>query len=567
MTRSRASLFGTTFLAGLLMAGAAHAQKPSGDALLQAAQDGLSAQAAALVKQGAPVNALDATGETALAWAVMHGDADLAAALLKARANPNTADASGVTPLMVAIQNGQPDMVKLLLDKGANASVARMTGETALMLAVRAGSADIVSALLDHHADVNAREPQFGQTALMWSAGQPEVAKLLLAHGADFKPVTKAWAVNVVNYTPTTATVGVTGIPWNNDGTYTAKAGGLNALIFAAQHDDLETARMLLDAGADVNQAAADGTTPLLAALYHWRSGDDEMAFEARTSDTKNAETRNRARRPGLRFVSDYKMANLLLDRGAKPMAVDGAGYTPLHGALIGMQPAPVAGRFLAPSKVTQKPANPEGVAVVKRLLELGADPNAATVYPTGGPVTQVRVNPAPPGSTPMHIAAQSTDTASLELLIAHGGDVNRLRKDGHSPFSVAAKSNSLPALKVMVAHGANVKMIYNPGDKLADTVEARAEERKNETVLHIAGAAGATDVIAYLVAQGVPTDMVNDHGETALQTADNQEVVRWKLTREGAVGRDGDLNAKRISETTDAFKKALGIKTKVASN
>jgi ankyrin repeat protein len=555
MTRSRTTLFGTSVLAGLLLAGSAHAQKPSGDALLQAAQDGLSAQATALVKQGAPVGAVDSTGETALAWAVMHGDGDLAAALLKAHANPNTADASGVTPLIVAVQNGQPEMVKLLLDKGANASVARMTGETALMLAVRAGSADIVSSLLDHHADVNAREPEFGQTALMWAAGQPDIVRLLLSHGADVKPVTKDWMVNVVNYTPTTATVGVTGIPWNNDGTYTVKAGGLNALIFAAQHDDLESARMLLDAGADVNRASADGTTPLLAALYHWRSPDDRPA----------ADPKKKAR-AGLNFVSDYKLASLLMDRGAKPQAVDGAGYTPLHGALIGMQPAPVANRFAAPAKITQKPADPEGVAVVKRLLDLGADPNAATVYPTGGPVTQVRVNPAPPGSTPMHIAAQSTDTASLELLIAHGGDVNRLRKDGHTPFSVAAKSNSLPALKVMVAHGANVKMIYNPGDKLADTVEARAEERKNETVLHIAGAAGATDVIEYLVAQGVPTDVVNDHGETALQTADNQEVVRWKLTREGAVGKDGDLNAKRITETTDAFKKAMGIKTKVAS-
>ncbi len=566
MTRTRTMLLATTVLS-LLAAGAAQAQKSSGDALLTAAQNGFDADAITLIKQGAPVNAVDATGETALAWAVMNGDSDLAAALLNARANPNIADASGVTPLMVAIQNSQPQMVNLLLDKGANASVARMTGETALMLAVRVGSADIVSALLDHKADVNARESQFGQTALMWAAGQPEVAKLLLAHGADVKPVTKSWTVNVVNYTPTTATVGVTGIPWNNDGTYPTKAGGLTALIFAAQHDDLQTARMLLDAGADVNQAAADGTTPLLAALYHWRSGDDVMDFEARTPDTKNAEARTRTRRPGLRFVSDYKMANLLLDRGARAKAVDGAGYTPLHGALIGMQPAPVAGRFIAPSKVTQKPANPEGVAVVKRLLELGADPNAATLYPTGGPVTQVRVNPAPPGSSPMHIAAQSTETAALELLIAHGGDVNRLRKDGHTPFSVAAKSNSLPALKVMVAHGADVKMIYNPGDKLADTVEARAEERKNETVLHIAGAAGATDVIEYLVAQGVPTNVVNDHGETALQTADNQEVVRWKLTREGAVGKDGDLNAKRLTETTDAFKKALGIKAKVASN
>ena len=543
MTRTRMMLLAGTFLS--LFAGKVQAQQPSGDALLTALRNGLKADAIALVKRGAPINALDTTGETSLAWAVMNGDSDLAAALLKAHANPNIADASGVTPLMVAIQNGQPQLVKLLLDNGANASAARMTGETALMLAVRAGSADMVAMLLDHKAEVNAREAQFGQTALMWAAGHPDVAKLLLANGADVKPVTKSWTVSRVIYTPITATVGVTGIPWNSDGAYSAKTGGVTALIFAAQQGDRETAKMLLDAGADVNQASADGTTPLLAALYHWRPPETRKA---------------------LSFFSDYKMANLLMDHGAKARAADGAGYTPLHGALIGIAPTPVDNRFDAPSKIVQKPADPEGVATVERLLELGADPNAATLYPTGGPVSQVRVNPAPPGSTPMHVAAQSVDTASLALLIAHGGDTNRLRKDGHTPFSVAAASNSLPALKLMVAHGANLKMIYNPADQLADTVEAKAEPRKYETVLHIAGAAGAADVIEYLVAQGVPTDVVNDHGETALQTADNQEVLRWKLTREGTVGKDGNPGAKRISETTDAFKRAMRIKTKVAS-
>jgi len=555
MTRTRTTLLTTSFLS-LLAAGAAQAQKPSGDALLSAAQSGLSADAMALLKQGAPVNDIDATGETALAWAVMHGDLDLTSALLKAHASPNTADISGVSPSTVAIQNSQPEMVKLLLDNGANASVARMTGETALMLAVRGGSADIVSALLDHHADVNARESQFGQTALMWAAGQPQLARLLLAHGGDIKPVTKDWTVEAVIYTPVTVTVGVTGIPWNNDGTRTTRVGGQDALMFAVQHDDLETASMLIAAGADVNRPSADGTTPLLAALYHWRSGDERTVTKDR-----------RGRTPGISFVANYKIANLLMDRGAKADAVDGAGYTPLHGAIIGL--APTAGR--APrahqDRGIQREPNPEGVAVVKRLLDLGADPNKGTLYPTPGPVTQVRVNPAPPGSSAMHIAARITDTAALELLIAKGGDVNRLRKDGHSAFSVAAEYYNQTALKVMVAHNANVKMIYNVGDRLPDTVESKAEARKNQTVLHIAAAADAAGVIEYLVAQGVPTDVVNDHGETVLQAALNQELVRWKIAREGAVGKDGDLNAILAHETSDAVKRAMGIKSKVASN
>lgn len=558
MTRSRTTLLGATFLFSLLATGAAQAQKASGEALVLAAQNGQDAEVAALLKQGAPINATDATGETALAWAVMNSDADLTAALLKAGANPNTTDASGVTPLMVAIENHRADIVKLLLDKGANANVARMTGETALMLAVRAGSSEMVSVLLAHKANVNARESSFGQTALMWSAGQPQLARMLLDHGADIKPVTKDWTVEAVIYTPVTVTVGVTGIPWNNDGTRTTRVGGLNALMFAVQNDDVETARMLIDAGADVNHEAADGTTPLLAALYHWRSGEDQVVVRDGRPTTRTS---------AISFLANYKMANLLMDHGAKAKAVDGAGYTPLHGAIIGL--APVAGR--APrahvDRGIQRAANPEGVAVVKRLLDIGADPNKGTVYPTPGPVTQVRINPASPGSTPLHIAARIADTAVLELLIAKGGDVNRLRNDGHTPFSVAAQLSNLPALKTMVARGANVKMIYNPGDRLPDTVESKAEARKNQTVLHIAAAAGASEVIEYLVAKGVPTNVVNDHGETVLQAALNQELVRFKIAREGAVGRDGDPNAVLGHETSDVIKKAMGIKSKVASN
>jgi hypothetical protein len=128
--------------------------------------------------------------------------------------------------------------------------------------------------LLSRGADVNAREKKFGQTALMWAAGYPAAVRLLLEHGADPRAVTKSWDVKYTIYAPTTVTLGKTGIPWNTDGAYNSRKGGLNALFFAVQKHDLESARMLLDTGMDVNSAAADGTTPLLAALYNWDPPD-----------------------------------------------------------------------------------------------------------------------------------------------------------------------------------------------------------------------------------------------------------------------------------------------------
>ena len=60
MTRMRTTLLTATFFS-LVAAGAAQAQKPSGEALLTAAQSDLSANAMALLKQGAPVTAVDPT--------------------------------------------------------------------------------------------------------------------------------------------------------------------------------------------------------------------------------------------------------------------------------------------------------------------------------------------------------------------------------------------------------------------------------------------------------------------------------------------------------------------------
>ncbi len=57
------------------------------------------------------------------------------------------------------------------------------------MTAARAGNIAVMKLLLDRGADVNARENYKGQTALMWAAAErhPDVVKLLLEHGADWK--------------------------------------------------------------------------------------------------------------------------------------------------------------------------------------------------------------------------------------------------------------------------------------------------------------------------------------------------------------------------------------------
>ncbi|MDQ6707619.1 MAG: ankyrin repeat domain-containing protein, partial [Acidobacteriota bacterium] len=511
-------------------------------ALIEAVQNEDRGAVAALIGNKVDVNAQEDDGATPLAWAVVRCNLELAKLLLEAGANPNLANEQGIGPLNIAITNGSPGMVELLLGKGADANIARESGETPLMTAARLGQIEIMKMLLDYHADVNVREKRFGQTALMWAAGHPAAVQFLVQHGADVHASSKVWDITAAIYTPTTSTIGKTGIPWNNDGVYTSKQGGQNALLFAVQKHDLESVRFLLDAGVDVNTPSADGTTPLLASLYKW----DPLGKEFIGGKGAPAPSGSSAR-----FGADLKLASLLLDRRAKVNVADGAGYTPLHGAALAVATMTTMGRDRSAygggralrsksGRTKAKPADSaiqldEGLAIVKSLLDAGADPNRQTLYPTSGPVGDVRINPAAPGSSAFHIAADSDCVALVKLLADQGANPNLLRKDGHTPFSVAVKSMDLALVSEMVARGADLTARYNPTDHFADPVKPISLPRRDQTIMHIAAGAGSPEVIEYLYSVGVRLDAKNSLGETPLALADHQERYREARAREAA--------------------------------
>jgi uncharacterized protein len=327
-----------------------------------------------LVQQGTNVNQTEADGTTALHWASYRDDLESAEVLIRAGAKVNAANDLGATPLWTASLNGSAVMVRRLLQAGANPNIPLLLGETPVMVASRSGNSDIVEQLLAKGADVNARAAR-GQTALMWAVAQkhPDVVGVLLAHGANVHARSQVWSEMVA--------VPPHGLPEYNS---VIPQGGDTALMFAARVGDLASAKLLVVAGANVNDADAWGVSATVLAAH-----------------------------AGHTPVVEY-----LLDRGADGNAA-GAGFSALQAAVMRRDEKMVA-----------------------VLLDHGANPNmpVRTWTPTRRDSKDYNFNPALVGATPYWLAARFNEPGVMRLLAKRGADVRFVH---HSYYGVDGRGEA----------------------------------------------------------------------------------------------------------------------------
>uniref|UniRef100_A0A1B6E6E2 Uncharacterized protein n=2 Tax=Clastoptera arizonana TaxID=38151 RepID=A0A1B6E6E2_9HEMI len=135
------------------------------------------------------VNMTDVSGNTAMHYALSHGNFDVVSILLDSKVcNINQPNAAGYTCVMlvslaeVHSETHRQVVRRLFLMADVNMR-ATQHGQTALMLAVSHGRLDMVQLLLESGADINIQDED-GSTALMCAAEHHhiEVVKLLLAH-------------------------------------------------------------------------------------------------------------------------------------------------------------------------------------------------------------------------------------------------------------------------------------------------------------------------------------------------------------------------------------------------
>ena len=479
-----------------------------------------------LLRAKASVKAANRVGMTPLAMAALYGRPAMIDRLLKAGADARELSANGETTVMFAARNGNPAAVKLLIEAGADVNAReKLRGTTALMWAAEQRHPEAVKVLLASGADpatksagaglprnymanrVNTRTVDLAQARRKRAAdaGRTYEEQLAIeqkegrelggqrglgvAIGPDGQPLANQPGNRGRGAGPAAAqpaaappaagrgrgagAAAAAAADSDDDnevvfaGLVGSGGGGLTALTFASREGDIESARALLDGGANVNQATEYGWTPLLTAVNN----------------------------------RNYKLALLLLERGADPNLGNKGGWTPLYLATDNRNIE--GGDYPVP-----KP-DLDHLEIIKALLDKGAKPNTPVKENTLTRTIFTMQWFWEDGATPFVRAAQSSDTVLMKLLVERGADPKATTVNGDNALTASAGIGWVEGVTYERSAKENVEAIRMLLDLGLDPNHANVEGR---TALMGAALKGRSEVVQLLVERGAKLDQ-HDRG------------------------------------------------------
>ena len=460
-----------------------------------------------LLAAGANARAANREGSTPLWLASINGDAAIIAALLKAGADANEHLPLGRTPLMAASRTGNVEAIQVLLDHGADVNAREtLRGTTPLMWAADEGHAAAIQLLIQRGADFKARSdmtergrgPALGKAndprkqvaaqGRALAAGRALDLRDLSALRGDNNGIGGQGAGGIARGGRTRggrapngrATDGVDqGFDQNDDAAVAAfgfrgrpapkDGGALTPLVYAVRADDLDSVKVLLAAGADLNQVTGYGWSPLLVA------------------------TQNRY----------YRLGAYLIDHGADVNLANQGGWTPLYLA--------TDNRNIESGDYPVRKGDMDHLDFIKLLLDKGANVNARMKDSTETRTVFTNQWLDENGATAFLRASQSGDLVLMKLLLAHGADPKIDTALHVTALEVAAGVGWVEGITYEWSPEATleaVKMLLDLG------LDVNAQADTGRTALHGAAHKGRTDVIQVLVDHGAKLD-VRDYGNT----------------------------------------------------
>ncbi|HET9217059.1 MAG TPA: ankyrin repeat domain-containing protein [Terriglobia bacterium] len=354
---------------------------------------------------------------------------------------------------------GDTIAVKTFLAAGMNINT-RSDGYTALMKAAEAGQTETVQSLLAAGADPNLTGRDNSALILAASRGDLSTMKVLIAGGAQVDLKVPFYQGNALVRAAMNGQRDAVILLLDNKASIDARSDAFGtALLAASCQGHFETARVLVDRGANVKASArldSPSNTPLHCAATHGNTEFTQFLLD-KGADI-NAKT-DRAYTPLMTGLSSGRLEKnssvlLLIDRGADLNAITDDGNTALALAVARRQ-----------------------IDVVRALLAKGADPNKKGKNGNG---VLVDLLGSPGGG---FTREGSVETALL--LINGGADVNATLSNGTSALSLAVQARQIDIVRALLAKGADP----NKANDFRQTVLQAASDPEIRQLLINAGA------------------------------------------------------------------------------
>ena len=487
---------GLTNVAVALLKAGADANKRQGSAppLLVSVARGDFKVVHALLDAGADINA---TGDILIAESDVpafqeEADGSVAFNISGILSDPKFAQASSA--LIVAVRRGDHEMVKLLLERGANVDLGDKSGKTPVAWAIDLGWHQIIRTL----REFKSAEPEFlegsASRALLTAAenGDETETKNLLARSAS---------------------------PNSPVDELKSRRFPIHA---AAENGHNEIAKLLLQAGADVNAPGrvefTVGVTPLMLVA---EAGHVELVRTLLKAGAYiHAKTRELegGKETALHYAArggSVGAIQLLIEAGAKVNATASGQVTPLMYAVIARHFEAAQVLIASGAVANSGPSDGSGalwhaahagdLQMVRLLLANGASP-----IPRGGK----------PFAFPLDAAASNGSIEVLRMLIEAGAPVNAMPVHGGSALASATVFGHEHVVEALLTAGADPNLSSNDGmtsvmlavrlgrERILDRLLAAGGElnRRNaegKTCLDIAHHSGRRSMVARVKAGG----------------------------------------------------------------
>ncbi|KAL3485039.1 ankyrin repeat-containing domain protein [Aspergillus germanicus] len=284
--------------------------------------------------------------------------------------------------------------------------------------------------LVENGADIAVKKGVYTYVicAAAW-AGDLEIFELLVARGADLEAIQRSnlRPVHFATYSPQVLQVCL-----DRGVDITVRDSlGHELLHIAALHGNAVSARLLLDAGANINAVAANGATALLLAVEDERRYDVLVFLLSQGADTEIADSMGRTPLISAAALGKEETVRTLLKHGASTKPEMCYGYTALLSAL-------------------RDPGYPR---IVQILLKHEAE------------VDHRDIN----GLTALRLACNFGDTEIISILLEHGADVDAADPHGMTPLLQVASGGLEDARDVLLQHGADIHQYDDLGESVLD--------------------------------------------------------------------------------------------------